>query len=314
MVDALKDPLIHDFHRHNRHSGGLFTKTSRHDTYDFICPAQFDLSGRTALITGASKGIGRTMAVSYAQARISGICLAARSDMSSTISAIQGVAHEFGLPVPKIVALTVDVTDQASVEAGAKKFSEEFPEGLDILISNAGYLEPEKPVSESDPVEWWKSMEINLKGPYLVARSFIPFLMQKPNGLKVLCNTVSIGAHMLFPGMSAYNTAKLAVCRLTEYEDVEYADQGLISFSIHPGGVPTDMAFKLPKEKQVMLTETHELVSDTTVWLTAQRREWLKARYVSVQWDMQELEEHSKEVVEQDLLKVKLMVGNGFLK
>lgn len=61
-----------------------------------------------------------------------------------------------------------------------------------------------------------------------------------------------------------------------------------------------------------MLTDTHELVSDTTVWCTAKRREWLAGRYVSVQWDMKELEEHKQEVIQQNLLKVKLDWGDGW--
>ena len=253
------------------------------------------------------------MAVAYTQARISGLCIAARSDLTKTVAAIVAAAHAASLPVPKIVALKVDVTDNASVAAAATEFKKQFPDGLDILVANAGHLEPEKLIADSDPVDWWHSVEINLKGPYLVAQSFIPLLLQKKNGLKTICNVVSIGAHMLLPGMSAYNTAKLAVCRLTEYLDAEYSSQGLITLAIHPGGVPTEMGLKLPAEKRVMLTDTHELVSDTTVWLTAARRDWLRGRYISVQWDMEQLEEHSADIVQKDLLKVKLMVGDGYL-
>ena len=311
-MDALADPYIHEFHRINRNSGGILTKTSHHDTYDFISPTKTDLSGRVVFISGASKGIGLTMAVSYTKARVSGLCIAARSDLSKTIAAIETAAKEASLPAPRVLAVTCDVTDAQSVEAAAVKIQEVFPEGIDIVVSNAGYLEPEVLVAASDPLEWWKSFEINLKGTYLTARSFIPQLLKKENGLKILCNTVSIGAHMLFPGMSAYNTAKLAACRLTEYIDVEYSDKGITAFCLHPGGVPTEMGLKLPKEKQVMLVDTHELVSDTTVWLTKEPRDWLRARYISVQWDMQQLEQHSDKIVEQDLLTVKLQVGDGF--
>jgi NAD(P)-dependent dehydrogenase (short-subunit alcohol dehydrogenase family) len=112
--------------------------------------------------------------------------------------------------------------------------------------------------------------------------------------------------------MSAYNTAKLAVCRLTEYEDLEYADRGLISFCLHPGGVMTEMGARLPIEKQTMLTDTIELPSHTVVWLTSQRRDFIRGRYLSSQWDMQQLESHAQEIMDQDLLKVKLDFGKGF--
>jgi NAD(P)-dependent dehydrogenase (short-subunit alcohol dehydrogenase family) len=253
------------------------------------------------------------MAAAYTQARISGLCLAARSNLDDAVAAVKAAADAASIPMPTILTIQVDVTDNASVEAAAAKLKTKFPEGLDIMVSNAGYLEKEKFIADTDPSEWSKSIDINFKGPYMVARSFIPLLLAKKDGLKILCNVTSIGAHVLLPGMSAYNIAKLALCRLTEYEDGEYGDKGLVAFSLHPGGVPTDMGFRLPKEKQAMLTDTHELVSDTTVWLTRERRDWLRGRYVSVQWDMKELEEHSDEIVKQDLLKAKLQVGAGFV-
>ncbi|KIW04614.1 uncharacterized protein PV09_04361 [Verruconis gallopava] len=288
-MDALNDPDIPAVHRLG---GGFVTPTSHHDSYDFIKPSQFDLNGR---------------------ARISGLVLAARGDLSDTVNAITKTAKDTAIPIPKVVALKFDVTDAKSVSTAAAEVKKEWPEGIDIVYSNAGWLEPEKKIAESDPEDWWNSLAINVKGPYLVAREFIPLLLAKSGGLKTLLNMVSIGAHMIFPGMSAYNTAKLATCRLTEYEDAEYKDEGLISLCMHPGGVKTNMGLRLPPEKQKMLTDTHELVSDTAVWCTAQRRDWLSGRYVSVQWDMKQLEEHKDEIVQKDLLKVKLDYGLGWL-
>ena len=264
--------------------GASLTATSHHDTYDFIKPSQFDLKGKVAVVSGASYGIGRTIAVSLTQARISGIVLLARGSLADTEAAIEAAARSTGLDKPTLLSLKVDVTDANPVQQAAEKVKEQWPEGIDIVISNAGWLEPEKFITESDPEDWWSSLAINLKGPYLVGRSFIPLLLQKQDGLKTILNMVSIGAHMIFPGMSAYNTAKVALCRLTEYEDAEYAEKGLVAISMHPGGVMTNMGLRLPPEKQKMLTDTPELVSDTTVWCTAQRREWLSGRYVSVQW------------------------------
>lgn len=254
------------------------------------------------------------MAVSYTLARASELCLLARGSLDETIADIQNAAKMASIPVPTILGLQVDVADAKSVEAAAEKFKQSFPEGLDILVSNAGYLEPETFVGDSDAVEWSRSIDINLKGPYHMSRSFLPLLLAKRSGLKVICNVVSMGAHMILPGMSAYNVAKLATCRLTEYVAAEYADKGIITFTIHPGGVRTDMGLKLPADKQdAFLVDTAELVSDTTVWLTSERRGWLTGRYASVLWDMKELEERAKDIVDQDLLKVKLMVGSGFL-
>ncbi|KAF2807689.1 uncharacterized protein BDZ99DRAFT_464609 [Mytilinidion resinicola] len=108
--------------------------------------------------------------------------------------------------------------------------------------------------------------------------------------------------------MSAYNTAKLAICRFTEYTAAEYADQGVIAISLHPGGAATDMGLSLPEEHHTSLTDTPKLAADTAVWLMKERREWLNGRYVSCQWDLPELEVKEKEIEDRNLLKNKMLV------
>jgi NAD(P)-dependent dehydrogenase (short-subunit alcohol dehydrogenase family) len=281
-----------------------FTKTLHHDTYDLISPSKADLAGRIVLITGASRGIGRALAISYTQARASGIILAARGDLSQTQDAISKAAKDAGLPEPKVLPLMVDVTSQSSVEAAATEVSTHFPEGIDIIVSNAGLLEKVTPLAEANVDEWWSSYEVNTKGPFLISRSFLPLLLKKPSGLKSIAIITSIGALMVLPGMSAYNNAKLASMRLAEYIQLEYGSQGIVAFSLHPGGVDTDLARNLDSSMHAMLTETPELAADTVVWLTGERREWVGGRFVNTQWDMGEFEGKKAEIVEKGLLTV----------
>ncbi|KIW03143.1 uncharacterized protein PV09_05785 [Verruconis gallopava] len=283
-----------------------FTKTLHHDTYDFIAPSKADLSGRVILITGASRGIGRALAVSYARAKASGIVLAARGDQSETQKAIERAVQESGHAPPNVLALHVDVTDLSSVEAAAAKVQEAFPGGIDVVVSNAGFLEAPLALADADPDAWWQSYEVNVKGTFLVCRAFIPKLLEKTDGLKSLAIVTSIGALMVLPGMSAYNNAKLATLRLAEYIQLEYGAKGIIAFSIHPGGVDTDLARNLDESMHASLTETPELPSDTIVWLTKERREWIGGRFVQTQWDMAEFEARKEEVIEKDLLTVKV--------
>jgi NAD(P)-dependent dehydrogenase (short-subunit alcohol dehydrogenase family) len=285
----------------------LITKTIHHDTYPAIAPKLSDMTGRTVFITGASRGLGRTMAVSFTQARVSGLCISARGDLSETKAAIAFAAKAAGVPEPKLLVLQVDVTDQTSVEDAAKAFAQKFPDGLDVLVNNAGNLEPVKKIHESDPKEWWKTYEINVKGTYLVVRSFIPELLKKSSGLKTITNLTSIGAHIVIPHMSSYNSGKLAVCRFTEYIQTEYMADGIIAFSYHPGGVPTAMGLSLPSGLHALLTDTPELTADTLVWLTAKRKEWLGGLYVDSNWDMPEFEKRKDEILQKGLLKVKLI-------
>lgn len=119
---------------------------------------------------------------------------------------------------------------------------------LDVLINNAGFMTPALPVIESDEELWWKTFEVNLKGVYLINRSFLPVLMETADGLKTMVNINSVAAHNLRVNASAYGTSKWAVLKLTEFLLVELASQGLVSYSVHPGAIMTQLAEAMPKE------------------------------------------------------------------
>ena len=208
-------------------------------------------------------------------------------------------------PAPQIVAVELDVTDEKSVAAAAAVIGKAFPR-LDILVNNAGYLEPRAKIADSDPDEWWKTFTVNVKGPYLVTRAFLPQLLK--GGDKTIVNLSSIAAYLLSPGGSAYQTSKLTVQRFTEFIDVDYGADGVVAFGIHPGGVLTDMGKRLPAEWHATLTETPKLAADVIVYLTEKKRDWLAGRYLSATWDVEELLAKEKEVVDGGKLKVRMIV------
>jgi NAD(P)-dependent dehydrogenase (short-subunit alcohol dehydrogenase family) len=175
------------------------------------------------------------------------------------------------------------------------------------LVNNAGYLEEWKPIAESDPAEWWKTWDVNVRGVYLVSRAFIPLLLANDSGLKTIVNVSSAGAHRTRPGASGYQNSKFAVLRFTEFLNAEYGEKGLLPIVIHPGGVMTELAKAMPKDMHGVLTNTPELCGDFVPWLTEQRREWLAGRYVSVNWDVEELESKKKEIVDGDKLKMRMV-------
>jgi NAD(P)-dependent dehydrogenase (short-subunit alcohol dehydrogenase family) len=268
------------------------------------------LSGKSVLITGASKGVGKATAISYAKAGASFIALAARSSLSTIAQEVKDAATHAGRPEPKILTISLDVTDRASVSAAAQQVSTAFDNRLDILINNAGYLSSFSSIADSDPDEWWRDWEVNVKGVYLVTRAFWPLLLAST--LKTIINVSSIGAVAIPPMSSAYGSTKLAVLRFTEYieQDHGVAKDGLCAISVHPGGVLTELAQNMPKEMHGWLKDTPELAGDTLTWLGAERREWLAGRYVSATWDMGELEGRKEEIVQGDLLKVRLAVNS----
>ncbi|KAK4653455.1 putative secondary metabolism biosynthetic enzyme [Podospora pseudocomata] len=279
---------------------------THHDTYAAISPADADLSGKSVLITGASRGIGMATGIRFAVAGCSKIALAARSSLRQAEQEIKAAAVAAGREEPLVLTLNMDVTVEESVTEAVDKVSKAFGGSLDVLIANAGYLPEWRPVVESDPTEWWKTWEINIKGTYLCAKSFIPLLLE--SSIKTFITVSSAGAHALFYGASAYQTTKFATLRFTEFIDQEYHDKGLIAVAIHPGAVKTELALNMPEEHHTILQDTPELPADAMVWLAKERREWLAGRFFNCCWDVDELENRKDEITSRDLLKFRLTI------
>ncbi len=178
------------------------------------------------------------MAISFARAGASKIAVAARSDLTSVKSEVLAAASKANRTEPQILCVHLDIKSQKSVDDAAKIVEKEFG-GLDILIINAGIFGAMKPIAESEPEEWWNTWDVNVKGPYLTTRAFLPLMLK--GGDKTIIATSSCGAHLTLPGLSAYQTTKLAVVRLMQFVDAEYAEKGVVAFSIHPGNIPTDI-------------------------------------------------------------------------
>ncbi|TVY23556.1 Short chain dehydrogenase, partial [Lachnellula hyalina] len=229
-------------------------------------------------------------------------------------------------PTPTILPVQLDISDRKSTEAAAALVEEEFGR-LDIVVLNAAILSGRGVVLDSDPDEWWETMTVNVKGPYLVTRAFLPLLLK--GGDKTIVALSSVGAHIVTPGLSAYQVTKLAVLRFMEFVSAEYGGQGVLAFAVHPGNIPTDiiggpegLSEELkPSELgcfvnwvrgtgltvDLVFVETPELSADTIVFLTKEKREWLGGRYVNCTWDMPELMAQEDEIVKGDKLKVRLV-------
>ncbi|KAI8962260.1 NAD(P)-binding protein [Daldinia sp. FL1419] len=281
------------------------TSVVHSDTYPAIDPTKVDLSGKAVLITGASKGLGRAIAVSFAKAGASMIAIGARSDLSTTVEETKAAAAKAGKPEPKILVLNLDVADPKSVDDAAAQVKTAFGR-MDVVINNAGIFDIAK-IVDTDPEKWWNIWKVNLMGPFNTARSFIPLLLE--GSLKTIVTLSSVGAHLVGPGLSAYQSTKLAVLRLSEFISAEYGDKGIVAYCIHPGNIPTDMvaAVQIPETRNAM-TETPELSGDSLVYLTSERRDWLAGRYINVTWDLPELMEKKDEIVKGDKLKVRLVL------
>ncbi|TVY89807.1 Short chain dehydrogenase [Lachnellula willkommii] len=285
-------------------NGVNFTKTIHHDTYAAIDSATQDHSKHYVFITGASKGVGRVLALSYAKAGVAGIALAARSDLTGVEQELISAAQGAGKAIPRILKLKLDVTNWDDVESAAKETEREFGR-LDILVNNAGFLSAFKPIVDSDRDEYWGNYEVNVKGVFLMCRRFVPLLLK--GGEMTVVNLTSAGAHGVAYGGSGYQTTKFTLLRFTEYLMVEYGEKGVLAYCVHPGGVPSEMSIKMPEQLyKAVIVDKAELAGDTISFLTAARREWLAGRYISVNWDMLEFLGKEDEIVKGDKLKMRM--------
>jgi NAD(P)-dependent dehydrogenase (short-subunit alcohol dehydrogenase family) len=191
------------------------------------------LQGQTALITGGGRGLGRAIALTLASAGMA-IALAARSQeqLAETVALIE---QEGG----QAVAFPVDVTDRSAVEQMAAEV-QRLLGPVDLLFNNAGVLGPAGPVWETDPDEWWRCWDINLRGVFLCARAFLPSMLARRRGR--ILNMASGAGLAPIPYATAYATNKAALIRFSEILALETAAAGISVFSVDPGTVRTEMA------------------------------------------------------------------------
>ncbi|KAJ7081462.1 NAD-P-binding protein [Mycena crocata] len=253
--------------------------------------------GKVVLVTGASRGIGEEIALFYARSGAS-ISLAGRkpSDLAEVKTKI--LAQVPKAPVEVFVA---DVMDTQAVKAAVEGTVKAFGK-LDIAVANAGKADPWKKTS-TDPDNWWKTMEVNIRGVYNVAHFALPELA-KTKGYNIIIG--SMGAQMRMPFASSYVTSKHAVNRLNEYIHTEHPD--VKTFSLNPGAIKTSMADNNP-EAAPWLIDTIQLPAATCLRLTSGKEDWLNGRYVSANWELDEVATTWKaKIIEQDALVNRLHV------
>ncbi|GFE49196.1 short-chain dehydrogenase [Roseobacter cerasinus] len=188
-----------------------------------------DMTGKTVLITGASRGIGAETARVFAKAGAN-VALVARGQ--SQIADLAGEIGQQAIAIPCNVASNREVS--AAVETTVDTFG-----GLDVLINNAGVIEPISHLTTSDVEAWGDVIDINLKGVYYGMRAAVP-VMKAAGGGTVL--TISSGAaHGPVEAWSHYCASKAAVNMLTRCLDKEEAEHGIRAMGLSPGTVATQM-------------------------------------------------------------------------
>lgn len=194
-----------------------------------------DLKNKNALITGAGKGIGKTVAIALAKEGVNVILLA------RTQSEIDEVAKESSAFGVKSLAITADVANINSVNSAVEKALAEF-KTIDILINNAG-IAAFGNFLELEPADWERIIQVNLMGTYYVTRAVLPNMIERKTGDIInISSTAGLNGNAL---TSAYSASKFAVLGLTDSLMQEVRKHNIRVTALTPSTVATDLAKEL---------------------------------------------------------------------
>ena len=197
------------------------------------------LKGKTALVTGAGRGIGQAIALAFARegARVAVADIDART--------AQATARRIGRP-PKALALTMDVADSASVRAGFTRMDALWGR-LDIAVTNAA-IEPIVPFLDLPEATWDRIIDVNLKGTFLVAQAAARRMARRRRG--VIITLSSINAEVARPESAAYAASKGGVRQLTKAMGIALAPYRIRVNAIGPGTVVTGLTRHLLTDRK----------------------------------------------------------------
>ena len=226
------------------------------------------LEGKVTLVTGASQGLGRALALAFAR---EGARVAINSRSEEGVRPVAGEAESAGA---EVLALAADVSRSADVERLVGATVERFGR-IDVLVNNAGVLGPRVPIEEYPEDEWRRVMDANLNGLFLVTKAAIPHM---PEGGSII-NVVSGVSVEGRAEWGAYSVSKFGVEGLTQILASELEERGIRANAVDPGGMRTEMRAAAYPEEDPMTRITPEentgvflyLASDESREVTGQR-------------------------------------------
>jgi NAD(P)-dependent dehydrogenase (short-subunit alcohol dehydrogenase family) len=226
------------------------------------------LEGKVALVTGASQGLGRALALAYVKEGAS-LVLNSRSEQG-----VRLVAQEAENLGAEVLALGADVSEGADVEEMVNAAVERFGH-VDVLVNNAGLLGPRVVIEEYPEGDWRRVIDANLTGPYLVSKAVIPRMREGGSIINVVSG-VSVQGRAEW---GAYSVSKFGVEGLTQILAAELEGRGIRVNAVDPGGMRTEMrAAAYPEEDPTTRITPEEntavflyLASDESKGVTGER-------------------------------------------
>src|SRR5580693_5024235 len=199
------------------------------------------LSGKVALITGASRGLGKAMALELGAAGAA-LALVGRDHLKLDETATEVMARG-----AEAAVFVTDITEEAEVLTLQQRIAERFGR-VDILVNNAG-VNLRKPLADFTLEEWNRVMDANLTSVFLMCRAFIPMMQGRRWGR--IINMTSIMSHVSLPGRTAYSASKAGLLGLTRALAQELAPEGITVVGISPGPFATDLNTALINDAQL---------------------------------------------------------------
>jgi 3-oxoacyl-[acyl-carrier protein] reductase len=190
------------------------------------------LAGKVAIVTGASRGIGAAAALALGEAGAS-VMLAARDTAQTDLN-----AQRINVAGGKAAAMACDVADYTACQRLVQETTQRFGPP-DVLVNNAGVIEPIGVVGDTDPVQWARGIEINLIGAYYAIRAVLPGMIERGRG--DIINVSSGAALRPQEGWSGYCAGKAGLAMLTRSIDLEHRAAGIRVFGFQPGTTDTGM-------------------------------------------------------------------------
>ena len=263
-----------------------YIKTVHNDVYPGI-DSKGALKGvfsGTVFISGASRGIGRAMAIAFAQAGAGTIGLGARTadELAETAKLARSAASNSSV---KVYTYSLDVAKPESVERVWQDVVREVGV-VDVLLNNSGATSTGAAIGDLAPSDFWHAFEVNVFGIFLMSRQFVKH--GNPRG--TIINTSSIVSRIpIGPNRASYYASKTAANKLGEGLQADYPN--LRIFSMHPGVVPTQLAKSvMPAERVAAIAkDTPDLAAGFAVWLTTPAADPAKGGFLSANWDVDEL-------------------------
>ncbi len=204
-------------------------------------PVTFDFTGQRVWVTGASRGLGRAIALGFAA---SGADVALTARTAEAVGRVAGEVEALGC---KALVLPASISDPVAVTAAAAEISSAWG-GLDVLVNCAGVSPTFKRAELVEDDEWRQVVDVNVTGSFICAREAGRLMLEAESG--AIVNVSSIHGQVGMERMAAYSASKGAVDALTRTLALEWADRGVRVNTLSPGYFETDMTAALRDHKK----------------------------------------------------------------